>query len=225
MIEFRQVTKQFGNGTVALDKVSFKIEPAEFVFLVGPSGAGKTTVLKLLLRQILPTTGSIFLEKEDIVALHPKKIPWLRRKIGAAWQDYKLLLDRTVAENVSLPLEITAKPGVEIEQEVEKILKTVGLEKKADLFPQQLSGGEVQRTVIARALAGQPPVLFVDEPTGNLDPETAWQIIELLQKINQEGKTVIMATHNAHIVDKLKERVIRLEKGKISSDKKKGNYV
>lgn len=225
MIEFRQVTKQFGNGTVALEKVDFKIAPGEFVFFVGPSGAGKTTVLKLLMRQILPNSGSILLEKKDIATLAPKKIPWLRRQIGAIWQDFKLLLDRTVTENVSLPLEILAKPTAEIQKEVAEILKIVGLEKQADLFPQQLSGGEIQRTVIGRALAGQPSVLFADEPTGNLDPGTAWQIVKLLKQINEKGKTVIMATHNFDVVDSLQERVIRLDKGKVVSDKKKGKYV
>lgn len=224
MIEFRQVTKQFGNGTVALDKVDFKIAAGEFVFFVGPSGAGKTTILKLLLRQILPTAGTIFLAKEEVAALPPKKIPWLRRQIGAIWQDFKLLSDRTVAENVSLPLEILAKPAAAIKEEVMEILQTVGLEKQADLFPQQLSGGEIQRTVIGRALAGQPSVLFADEPTGNLDPATAWQIVKLLKQINEKGKTVMMATHNFDVVDSLKERVIRLDQGKVASDKKKGKY-
>jgi len=225
MIEFKKVTKQFGDGTIALDKISFVIEPGEFVFLVGPSGAGKTTILRLLLRELLPTAGSIFLEKKEINTLKARKIPELRRKIGAVFQDYKILWDRTVFENVSLPLEILGKKFSEIEHEVKKILRAVGLEKKSDLFPLQLSGGELQRTVIARALASQPSVLFADEPTGNLDPGTAWQIVKLLKKINETGKTVIMATHNFDIVDSLNERVITLESGKIKSDKKKGKYL
>jgi len=225
MIEFVKVTKQFGDGTIALDKVSFTIEPGEFVFIVGPSGAGKTTILRLLIREILPTIGSIFVRKEEVNSLHPRKIPSLRRKIGAVFQDYKLLWDRTLMENVSLPLEILGKSQELIEREALEILELVGLEKKGDLFPLQLSGGELQRSVIARALAPKPEILFADEPTGNLDPGTAWQIVKLLKKINEEGKIVIMATHNFDIVDSLNERVITLEKGRILSDKKKGRYL
>lgn len=225
MIEFKKVTKQFGDGTVALDKVSFTIEPGKFVFIVGPSGSGKTTILRLLIREILPTTGSIFLEKEEVNALHPKKIPGLRRKIGAAFQDYKLLWDRTVFENISLPLEILGKPREIVRSKTSEILELIGLKEKGDLFPLQLSGGELQRAVIARALAPKPSILFADEPTGNLDPGTAWQIVKLLKQINETGKIVIMSTHNFDIVDSLNERVITLEKGKITSDKKKGKYI
>lgn len=225
MIEFKNVTKQFKDGTLALDKVSFAIGPGEFVFIVGPSGAGKTTILRLLIRDILPTVGSIFVQKEEVNSLHLRKVPPLRRKIGAAFQDYKLLWDRTVFENVSLPLEILGRPSQAVENEVLEILELVGLRKKGDLFPLQLSGGELQRAVIARALAPKPEILFADEPTGNLDPGTAWQIVKLLKQINETGKTVIMATHNFDIVDSLNERVITLEKGKILRDEKKGKYI
>lgn len=225
MIEFKKVTKQFGDGTVALNKISFTIEPGEFVFIVGPSGAGKTTILRLLLRELLPTAGSIYLGKEEVNALSSKKIPDLRRKIGAVFQDYKLLWDRTVFENVSLPLEILGYPQEKMEKAVGEILAAVDLGQKADLFPLQLSGGELQRAVIARALSTKPAVLFADEPTGNLDPGTAWQIVKLLKYINKNGKTVIMATHNFDIVDSLNERVITLNKGEIKSDKKKGRYL
>ena len=224
MIEFRNVVKQFKDGTVALDKANFVIGSGEFVFIVGPSGAGKTTIFRLLIREFLPTSGSIFLDKEEVNTLHRKKIPELRRKIGSAFQDYKLLWDRTVFENISLPLEILGRSSREIENEVLEILELVGLKEKGDLFPLQLSGGEIQRTVIARALIAKPSILFADEPTGNLDPATAWQIVKLLKQINEKGKTVIMATHNFDIVDSLKGRVISLEKGKIISDKKKGKY-
>lgn len=224
MIEFKNVVKQFKDGTVALDKLNFVIESGEFVFIVGPSGSGKTTIFRLLIREFLPTSGSIFLEKEEVNTLHRKKIPALRRKIGSAFQDYKLLWDRTVFENVSLPLEILGRSSRETENEVLEILELVGLKEKGDLFPLQLSGGEIQRTVIARALIAKPSILFADEPTGNLDPATAWQIVKLLKQINEKGKTVIMATHNFDIVDSLKGRVISLEKGKIISDKKKGKY-
>ena len=224
MIEFKNVVKQFKDGTVALDKLNFVIESGEFVFIVGPSGSGKTTIFRLLIREFLPTSGSIFLEKEEVNTLHRKKIPALRRRIGSAFQDYKLLWDRTVFENISLPLEILGRSSRETENEVLEILELVGLKEKGDLFPLQLSGGEVQRTVIARALIAKPSILFADEPTGNLDPATAWQIVKLLKQINEKGKTVIMATHNFDIVDSLKGRVISLEKGKIISDKKKGKY-
>jgi len=224
MIEFKNVVKQFKDGTVALDKLNFVIESGEFVFIVGPSGSGKTTIFRLLIREFLPTSGSIFLEKEEVNTLHRKKIPALRRRIGSAFQDYKLLWDRTVFENISLPLEILGRSSRETENEVLEILELVGLKEKGDLFPLQLSGGEVQRTVIARALIAKPSILFADEPTGNLDPATAWQIVKLLKQINEKGKTVVMATHNFDIVDSLKGRVISLEKGKIISDEKKGKY-
>lgn len=221
MIEFKKVTKQFKNGTVALNKVSFTIEPGDFVFIVGPSGAGKTTILRLLLREMKPSEGSILLGKEEINTLPAKKIPQLRRKIGSVFQDYKLLRDRTVFENVSLPLEILGEAPKQIEKGVAEILEAVDLTHQSELFPSQLSGGELQRTVIARALSTKPAVLFADEPTGNLDSGTAWQIVKLLKRINKSGKTVIMATHNFDIVESLNERVITLEKGKIKSDQRK----
>jgi len=225
MIKFSKVTKKFGNKTVALEKASFEIKPGEFVFMVGPSGSGKTTILRLLTREILPSSGSIFLDKQEVNTLHHRKIPLLRRKISVVFQDYKLLNDRTISENISLPLEIISKKEAEIKKAVDEILKMVGLDQKGDLFPSQLSGGELQRTVIGRALASKPAVLFADEPTGNLDPGTAWQIIKLLKVINKKGRTVIMATHNFDIVNSLNARVIGLEKGKIVRDQKKGKYI
>lgn len=224
MIRFEKVSKKYSQGTIALDNVSFLINKGEFVFLVGPSGAGKTTILRLLLREILPTKGKIFVEGEDVVKMSKKKVPLLRRKIGAAFQDFKLLFDRTVFENVSLALEILGKKSEEIKREVNKVLSLVGLKDKGSLFPIQLSGGEFQRTVIARAMVAKPKILFADEPTGNLDRDTSWQIVNLLKQINKLGTTVIMATHNVEIVDSMSQRVIRLEKGKIVSDKKKGKY-
>lgn len=224
MIRFEKVSKKYSQGTIALDNVSFLINKGEFVFLVGPSGAGKTTILRLLLREILPTKGKIFVEGEDVVKMSKKKVPLLRRKIGAAFQDFKLLFDRTVFENVSLALEILGKKSEEIKREVNKVLSLVGLKNKGSLFPIQLSGGEFQRTVIARAMVAKPKILFADEPTGNLDRDTSWQIVNLLKQINKLGTTVIMATHNVEIVDSMSQRVIRLEKGKIVSDKKKGKY-
>lgn len=224
MLQFDNVTHQFGNGTVALKNITFKVDPSEFLFLVGPSGAGKTTILRLLLRELQPTKGKIFFKDEEIGIIKKNKIPHLRRRLGAAFQDFKLLEDRTVFENVSIVLNILGRKEKEIKEAVEKVLNLVDLEKQSQLFPAQLSGGELQRAVIARALITGPEVLFADEPTGNLDPETAWQIVSLLKEINKNGTTVIVATHNADVVDSLKDRVIRLEKGKIISDKKEGSY-
>jgi cell division transport system ATP-binding protein len=223
MIKFNQVSKKFGE-IVALDKVSFEIEPGEFVFITGPSGAGKTTIAKLILREYLPSSGKIKVDQFDLESMKTKEIPQLRRKIGMVFQDFKLLSDRTVWENVALALRVLGKNEAEIEKEIPRILKLVGLEKRAELFPSQLAGGELQRAGLARAVVGQPEIIIADEPTGNLDLTTAWQIIKLLQKVNQMGKTVIMATHNFEIVNAMKERVIELNEGKLVSDKKKGKY-
>lgn len=223
MIIFDKVTKKFGEIT-ALDEASFKIEPGEFVFIIGPSGAGKTTIARLILKDYLPTSGKIRVSKHKLSEINKKDLPKLRRKIGVVFQDFKLLTDRTVWENVALALRVLGKEEEEIEKEIPKILKLVGLEDRADFFPAQLAGGELQRTCLARAVIGQPEIVFADEPTGNLDLATSWQIIKLLQKINQMGKTVIMATHNFEIVNSMKERVIQFDKGKLVSDKKKGKY-
>ncbi len=218
MIVFEQVTKQFPNGTIAVQDISLAIEPKEFVFITGHSGAGKTTLLRLLLREVLPTKGSIIFDKTDITKLKNRDIPGLRRKIGAVFQDFKLLPDRTVVENIALSLEILGAPKEEVEHRVNHLIELVGLKGKGNLFPSQISGGELQRTVIARALAPEPKVLFADEPTGNLDQVTALQIVELLSDINQLGTTVIMATHNQEILNRLKKRTIELSKGKIAKE-------
>ena len=218
MIIFDQVTKKFGSGAVALDNVTFHIEPKEFVFITGHSGAGKTTLLRLMLREFLPTSGTIFVNKTDVISLPPDQIPQLRRQIGAAFQDFKLLHDWTAAENIGLSLEILGQDEVQIAERVGHLLELVSMKDKGDLFPSQLSGGELQRLVIARALAPEPKVLFADEPTGNLDQKTALQIIDLLKDINRLGTTVIMATHNQEIAAQSKSRVIDLEKGKITKD-------
>lgn len=218
MIVFDQVTKEFPNGDKAIDQVSFEINPQEFVFITGRSGAGKTTLLRLLLRELLPTAGTILVDKQDISQLHPKKLPEFRRKIGAAFQDLKILWDRTVAENIALALEILGHTQEETISHVNQLLELVGLPNKADLFPSQISGGELQRAVIARALATKPKILFADEPTGNLDEATATQIIKLLQEINNLGTTVIVATHNRSLVDSLDARTLVLDKGKLMED-------
>lgn len=223
MIKFDKVTKKFGE-IVALEGASFKIEPGEFVFITGPSGAGKTTIVKLILREYLPTSGKIKVGEYDLIKMKKKDVPKLRRNIGVVFQDFKLLIDRTVWENIALALRVLGRGEEEVNKEIPKILKLVGLEKRANLFPSQLAGGELQRTGLARAVVGQPEIVIADEPTGNLDMATAWQIIRLLQKVNKMGKTVIMATHNVEIVNSMKERVIELDEGKIVSDKKKGKY-
>src|SRR3989338_2158155 len=187
MIEFISVTKKYPNGQIALDDINFKIEPGEFTFIVGPSGAGKSSLLKLLTREISPTSGKILINGEDIARIPVAKIPALRRRIGTVFQDFKLLLSRTVFENVAVPLEVRSIKESEVEKEVSSALEKVGLLEKADSFPVQLSGGEVQRTAIARAIIGGPEVLLADEPTGDLDPETARGVVELLEKINKEG--------------------------------------
>ena len=222
MIIFNKVTKKFKDGTVILDDISFTIDKGEFVFLIGPSGAGKTTISRLLLREISPTKGRIFVDNEEIVKIKEKKIPQLRRKIGTAFQDYKLFWDRTIFENISLPLEIAHKRKEDNKEKVNKILSLVSLEGKEEFFPLQLSGGELQRVVIARALVAGPKILFADEPTGNLDQDTAWEIIDLLKRINEKGTTVVVSTHNVGIVDSFPKRVIRLEKGKIKKEEEKG---
>lgn len=221
MISFKNVTKKFGEVT-ALENVSFEIKPGEFVFLMGPSGAGKTTIARLILREYLPTEGEIEIAGVNLASVPRKKIPYYRRKIGMVFQDLKLLPDQTVFENVALALKILKKKEKEIFQKVKEILDRVGLSERANFFPAQLAGGELQRVCIARAIVGDPEIIIADEPTGNLDINTAQQIVELLEKINQEGKIVIMATHNVQIVKRFKKRVIELDKGKIIADKNKG---
>lgn len=223
MILFDSVSKKFGSST-ALDDVSMEIKQGEFVFVVGPSGAGKSTLLRILTREILPTSGKVMVATHDITKIKDNDIPSLRRKIGVVFQDFKLLDDRTVFENVSLALEVLGKKDDEIAKQVEHILKLVEIWDKRNLFPKQLSGGEAQRTAIARAIVGKPDVLLADEPTGDLDPKTAWGVIQLLNEINSWGTTIFMATHNQEIVNTLKRRVIVLKNGKIIKDSKEGKY-
>ena len=224
MIQFEAVTKQYQSNT-ALEDINLKIDNAEFVFIVGPSGAGKSTLLKLITREVLPTSGRILFNDQDLLKIPEAKIPLLRRRIGTVFQDFKLLLNRTVFENVAIPLEVQKSRDSQIEKEVSEVLEKVGLLEKANYFPVQLSGGEVQRTAIARAIVGKPEVLLADEPTGDLDPQTAQNVVKLLEKINHDDKTiVIMATHNVAIVNHFKKRVVTLKKGKIEKDVKEGKY-
>lgn len=223
MVKFVNVTKKFG-PVVALANVSLEIKKGEFVFLTGPSAAGKTTIIKLILGEFPPTSGEIFLESESLARFPSRKIPLIRRRLGVIFQDFKLIGDRTVFENVALPLEILGKNKKEIREKVDKILAKVGLSDRALFFPAQLAGGELQRTSLARALILEPPLLLADEPTGNLDPASAWQLVKLLKNIHKAGTTVLMATHNFDIVNSLSERVITLEKGKLVKDEKEGRY-
>jgi len=224
MIKFEKVTKKFPDGTIALSEIDFEVKDKEFVFVIGPSGAGKTTLLRLITHDLLPTSGSIVVDKFNLKKIPASHIPQLRRKIGIIFQDYKLLVDRTLWENVALTLEVMGRTEKEIAQEISEVLERVGLSGKENFFPQQLSGGESQRTTIARALAGQPDIILADEPTADLDPATAWGIISLLDEINKAGTIILMATHNAEVVNTLSRRVIYLDRGKIVEDKEKGKY-
>lgn len=224
MIQFVNVSKSFGNKTLALRDVSVRIEKRDFVFLVGASGAGKSTFLRLLLKEEEPTKGHILVGNRSISRLKKKETALLRRNIGVVFQDYSLLNDRTAYENVAFALEVMEYPGKEIRERVPEVLEMVGLLNKKDCFPSQLSGGEQQRIAIARAIVNKPQILLADEPTGNLDPNTAWEIIEIMNNINRRGTTVLMATHAAEIVDKMRKRVILLDQGQLIRDEERGAY-
>lgn len=222
MIKFKNISKNFGN-IHALENVSFEIKDGEFVFLTGPSGAGKTTLLRLLLREILPDKGEIYFDNQNIISLTQKEIPFLRQKIGVVFQDYKVLPERTVRENVEVGLAVIEKPQDEWKPRVDRILKLVGLLERAELFPSQLSGGELQRVSLARALVVKPKLILADEPTGNLDWETAESMMDLFEVINKEGMTIIMATHNKEVIEKHKKRVIKLKAGKVLGEGQEEN--
>lgn len=224
MIRLNHVSKHYGTKVKALSDVSIQIEQGEFVFLIGPSGAGKTTLLRLLIRDLVPTSGDVFVYDWKVNSMPKGKVYQLRRKVGTVFQDFKLLPDRTVYENVALGLEILGKNKKEVEKGVSEILSLVGLDKKKVMFPQQLSAGELQRIGIARAIVGGPSILLADEPTGNLDPETSWEILNILAEINKIGTTVVMATHNAGIVNALKKRTITIVGGVVTTDEQKGHY-
>lgn len=223
MLEFINVSKKYGNHT-ALSDANITINDGEFVFLVGESGAGKTTILKLILRDILPTRGYIKLGDIDITKLPNNKLPELRRNLGMIFQDFKILSDRTIQENIALSLEIRGIYGKDKNNRVENVLQIVGLENRKNYFPQQLSAGELQRVAIARAIVGDPKILLADEPTGNLDPKTGWGILKILNEINKRGTTIIMATHNFDIVNSMKKRVLSVTDGTITRDIKRGSY-
>ena len=225
MILLDRVTKNYGKSNKpALNRASIHVGAGEFVIIVGTSGAGKSTLLKLLTREEKPSSGKIVVGGIDYDNLKDKHIPLLRRKIGVVFQDFKLLPNRTVFENVAFALEIAGMTNREIKATVPKVIEMVGLKGKEKHFPHQLSGGERQRVAIARAVVRQPKILIADEPTGNLDPKHSWDIVRLLEKINKYGTTVILTTHNVEIVNKLKRRVITIDHGKITSDQARGSY-
>lgn len=225
MIEFTNVTKRYSNGVIGLNDASFRIEKGEFVFIVGPSGSGKSTLLKLILHEEVPTEGEVYVNGYNIGQIHRKEIPYLRRGLGVVFQDFRLLPNKTVYENVSYAMQVVEAQPRDIRRQVPVALALVGLSKKAKSYPNQLSGGEQQRVALARALVNNPAVLLADEPTGNLDPLTSWEIMKLFDEINQRGTTVVVATHEKNIVDDMKKRVISLEYGQIIHDVQKGNYL
>src|SRR3989344_48982 len=218
MIKLEKVSKKFGTGVFGLVDINLSVDKKEFVFLVGPTGSGKTTIFRLLTREILPTEGIVIVNDWDLTRLPKHQVPHLRKKIGVVYQDLKLLFDRTVFENVLMPLEVTGVKMEEATQKVKEVLTQIGIIEHKDKFPIQLSGGELQRTAIARALVLSPQILLADEPTGNLDSATSWEIVKLLSDINEKGTTVIMASHNTDIVKNMGKRVVTLERGKLIRD-------
>ncbi len=225
MIHMRNISKIYDdNGTIALDHVNIDIEKGEFVFLVGPSGAGKSTFIKMLLREELPSSGELIVNGHDVVHMVRHDVPYLRRGLGVVFQDYRLLPDKTVYENVAFAMQVIEAPRRLIQRSVNSVLDVVGLREKYRCFPSQLSGGEQQRVAIARAIVNSPALVIADEPTGNLDPDTSWDIMDIFQRINKSGTTIIMATHDKTIVDRMKKRVIAIEDGHVVRDEAKGVY-
>jgi cell division transport system ATP-binding protein len=224
VVEFIDVTKQYANGTVALRNVNFKIDKGEFVFIVGSSGSGKSTLIKLILKEEDPTEGQVLVNGYDVSNMNRKEVPALRRGLGVVFQDFRLLPNRTVYENVAFAMQITEALPKEIRRQVPMALALVGLSRKANVYPGQLSGGEQQRVALARALVNSPSLLLADEPTGNLDPETSWEIMKLLSEVNHRGTTVIVATHEKDVVDTMRKRVIAIDRGVVIRDQLKGLY-
>ena len=222
MIEFKNVSKKYGTGTLAVDNANFTIEKGEFAFLIGNSGCGKSTIIKMMLKEDEPSAGNIFINGRDITKIKPSKVPYLRRSMGIVFQDFRLLPDKTVYENVAFAMYVVRASQKHIRRQVPMVLSLVGLSQKAKMYPNELSGGEQQRVALARAIVNNPSMLIADEPTGNLDPNTAWDIMELLNDINLRGTTVVVATHAKDIVDKMNRRVIRIEHGNIVRDEKGG---
>lgn len=224
LIKMLNVSKRYDNGVVAVSNMNLHIKKGDFIFLVGPSGAGKSTFIKMLLKEENATTGKVIVDDQDITKLHRRKVPELRRKVGVVFQDFRLLPNKTVYENIAFAMEITEAKPRDIRKHVPMVLSIVGLADKQKVYPSQLSGGEQQRVSIARAIINNPPILIADEPTGNLDPETSREIMKLLLQINKRGTTVLMATHDREIVDLMKQRVIAIEKGHVVRDEVGGKY-
>ena len=222
MISIDKVTKIYDNGAVAINNISLNIKKGEFVFVIGSSGSGKSTFMKMLLKEVEPTEGKIIIDGTNINNISRKVVPKKKKKMGVVFLDFRLLPSKTVFENIAFALQVTEAPPKAIRRNVPAILAMVGLTHKAKVYPNELSGGEQQRVALARAIINKPPILLADEPTGNLDPETAWEIMELLKEINARGTTVVIATHARDIVDEMKKRVITLQKGVILSDKEGG---
>jgi cell division transport system ATP-binding protein len=224
LIKFRRITKVYQGNIYALDDVTVDIEKKEFVFIVGPSGSGKSTFIKLMLKEEEPTNGQIYIADTNLSDIKKWKVPFLRRKLGCVFQDFKLLPQKTVYENVAYALEVTGRPRRVIETYVPEVLRLVGLSHKLDAYPDEMSGGEQQRVSIARAFVNRPPILLADEPTGNLDPSMSMGIVKLLERINNTGTTVIMATHDQDIVNTFKKRVVELRDGRVIRDQARGVY-
>lgn len=224
MLVMSNISKVYPGGSVALEDVNVHIKPGEFVFVVGPSGAGKSTFFKMLFREIKPTSGSIEVNGIDILSLTDKEIPYYRRQLGIIFQDYRLLPDRTVYENVAFAMQVIETPHRKIKRRVMNVLDLVGLRNRANAYPNELSGGEQQRIAIARAIVNDPDLVIADEPTGNLDPDTSWEIMNIFKEINATGTTIVMATHAKDIVDAMEKRVIAIEKGHIVRDEMNGGY-
>src|SRR5256885_8530879 len=225
LITLDDVSKRDPNGTFALRDVDLQIDAGDFVFLVGSSGAGKSTLTRLLIREDVASTGRVVVDGEDVARMSRGRVPRLRRKVGVVFQDFKLLPTRTVAENVAFALIVTGHSGPIVREETDRVLSLVGLSQRRDHFPDQLSGGEQQRTAMARALVNRTSIVIADEPTGNLDPVTSWEIIKLLTRVNELGTTMVMATHNAEIVNALRRRVVHLDHGTVVRDEREGQYA
>lgn len=224
MIEMMNVTKKYNKGIIAINNLSIQIKDGEFVYVVGPSGAGKSTFIKMMYREEKATKGRIRVGKYDLMKIRDRQIPFLRRYVGVVFQDFKLLQHKTVFENVAYAMEVIEKSPREIKRRVEDVLELVNLKHRMNNFPNELSGGEQQRVAIARAIVNTPGILIADEPTGNLDPETSMEIMDILERINEQGTTIVMATHNSQIVNEKKHRVIAIENGQIVRDQEQGEY-
>ena len=224
MIEMKDISKVYENGAMALDHINVHIDKGEFVFIVGASGAGKSTFIRMLFREVLPSSGSLVVNGQDVVHMEHSDVPYLRRGLGVIFQDYRLLPDKTVAENVAFAMQVIESPRRKIQHSVNAVLDIVGLRDKYKCFPSQLSGGEQQRVAIARAIVNHPALVIADEPTGNLDPDTSWDIMDIFKRINADGTTIVMATHDKGIVDSMKRRVIAIEEGHIVRDEAQGVY-